>query len=35
MRMRIALSIVLGAALGLSPLRNSRLADFLIIITGG
>ena len=33
--MRITLSILLGAAIGFSPLRDSRLADLLIIITGG
>lgn len=33
--MKILLSVSLGVAIGVSPLRNSELAQFLIIITGG
>ena len=29
------LSISIGVLIGLSPLRNSKLAEFLILITGG
>ena len=32
---KLLISITIGAAIGLSPLRNSALADILIAITGG
>ena len=33
--MKTIISIAIGVAIGLSPLRDSRLASFLIAITGG
>lgn len=33
--MKTIISIAIGVAIGLSPLRDSRLASFLITITGG
>jgi len=33
--MRIAISIMIGAAIGLSPLGGSKIAKFLYILTGG
>lgn len=32
---RTLIAIVIGAAIGLSPLRNSQLANILIALTGG
>jgi hypothetical protein len=32
---RTTISILIGVAIGLSPLRNSKLAEVLILITGG
>lgn len=33
--MKTAIAIGIGIALGLSPLRNSKLGEFLIAISGG
>lgn len=33
--MKTLISIGIGVAIGLSPFRNSRLAEFIITITGG
>ena len=33
--LKTAISVGLGALIAVSPLRNSRLANFIIIITGG
>lgn len=32
---KILLSLAIGAAIAFSPLRDSKLAEFLINITGG
>ena len=32
---KVAISLLIGLAIGLSPLRNSKLAEILILITGG
>ena len=32
---KTTISILVGVAIGLSPLRNSKLAKILITITGG
>jgi uncharacterized membrane protein len=35
MVLRTVVSIVIGAAIGLSPLRNSQIAKIIIAVTGG